>query len=546
MTILLTFPQSRKQLLRVFFALTLWLALLSSHPAIATRPLTSENDLASGESAWQSDTSLPIDQHGSANLNGMVSEATDPSDKESSNIGVGATPDTKPNWISRLSAQLPKSAYELTDEWIPKQIGVRLPSWTPKILGFQFTGIYQNMPAFHSPYEGDKSLRFDGGLGKQFTHSYGIYFGSQLTRRLQAYLDVETFLGSGISDGLGLGGYVNGDVIRAGSANLGKAPYLARLYLRYLIPLSEEKTEPPEAAMDQLPFADPASRIEIKLGRLAPTDDMDLNRYANNQRTQFFNYAFLYNTGWDYASDTRGYTNGLVISLVKPSWRIMYGLYQVPTTSNGIHLDWAIHRAQGNNLELTVKPNKLGTVVRFLAYYNQGRMGRYREALDIAAATSTVPDVHADEQPGRAKYGFGINLEQPLADNGETGFFARAGWSDGHTSTWSYTEVDRHLSVGAQLSGGHWRRPDDRLGLGYSVHGLATLHKRYLAKGGIGMLIGDGKLNYGLEQIFEIYYRVQLGRYLQISPDFQCIWNPAYNRDRGPAQVYGIRFRVDY
>ena len=462
------------------------------------------------------------------------------------NDGMAESSVAEPSSTSKSQhVQLPETAYEIND-WISKLLGVQLPSWAPKLLGAQFNGIYQNMPAFHSPYQGEKSLRFDQGFGREFTHTYGIYFGSQLTRWLQAYLDLEMFRGKGISEGLGLGGYVNGDVIRAGPANLGQNPYLARLYLRYLIPLSEERTSPEEPSMGQLPSSEPTSRIEIKFGRLALTDDMDLNRYANNQRTQFFNYAFLFNTAWDYASDTRGYSQGITVSLIKPSWRLTFGSYQVPTTSNGINLDYQIYRARGDNLELTLKPNKLGTVVRLLAYRNMGRMGSYREALDIAAATSTVPDVHANEQPGRTKYGFGINLEQPLTDNGETGLFARASWSDGHTSTWSYTEADRHISAGMQVSGVHWGRIEDHFGIAYGVNGLATLHKQYLAAGGIGMLIGDGKLNYGLEQVFEIYYRIQLGRYVQISPDFQYIWNPGYNRDRGPVQVYGLRLHLSY
>jgi hypothetical protein len=527
--------------------ISLGLPLLTSIPAVAVRPFITEDDQVFGYDQWQPAPPLQVDWHEFQNLNPFVHGLTDNPDEKSENMGVGANSATEPSWISKLSAvQLPKSAHELTDSWVPKVFGVRLPSWTPKLLGMQFTGIYQNMPAFHSSYEGDNSLRFDDHLGHQFSHTYGVYFGSQLTHWLQIYLDAEMFRGNGISNGIGLGGYVNGDVIRAGAVVLGHHPYVARLYLRYLIPLSEGRTEPPEDAMGQLPSPEPTSRIEIKLGKLATTDDIDLNRYANNQRTQFLNFAFLYNTAWDYASDTRGYTRGVSISLVKPSWKLTFGSYQEPKTANGYLLDGQVFRARGDNLELTVRTKTFDTVIRLLAYRNTGRMGDYREALDIARVTSSTPDVHGDERPGRAKYGFGINLEQPLADNGETGLFARAGWSDGHTSAFSYTEVDRQLSVGGQVSGAHWRRTEDRFGIAYAGHGLATLHKQYLAAGGIGMLVGDGKLNYGLEQIFEIYYRIQLSRYIQITPDFQNIWNPGYNRDRGPAQVYGLRLRVSY
>jgi carbohydrate-selective porin OprB len=367
-----------------------------------------------------------------------------------------------------------------------------------------------------------------------------------VTRDLQAYLDVEMFRGDGISKGLGLGGYVNGDVIRAGPANLGQDPYLARLYLRYLIPLSEERMDPAAPAMGQLPGAEPASKIEIKVGKMAPTDNMDLNRYANNQRTQFLNYAFIYNTAWDYASDTRGYSYGFFVALVRPSWRLAWGSYMTPTTANGYDLDPEVYRARGDNLELSLRLNDWGTAVSFLTFFNQGRMGDYREALDTALATSTTPNITANEKPGRIKYGFCINLEQPLTDNGETGFFARAGISDGNTSAWSYTDVDRHLSVGFQVSGIHWNRGEDRFGIAYSIQGLSGPHEEYLAAGGMGMVVGDGKLNYGLERILETYYRIQLGRYVQVSPDFQYIENPGFNQDRGPVKVYGLRVRLFY
>ena len=444
-----------------------------------------------------------------------------------------------PGMIALLMFVIPGLAAAGTDS-------VTEPSWIPKLLGAQATGIYQYMPGFTSPYEGAKSLTYDNGLGRQLTHTYGVYFGSQLTHSIQAFLDLEMFRGNGISNGFGLGGYANGDVIRAGPANLGEDPYLARLYLRYLIPLSEEVTTVTAPAMDQLPSPEPTSRIEIKAGKLAPTDDMDQNRYANNQRTQFLNYAFLFNTAWDYASDTRGYSYGISAALVQPSWRLAWGSYMTPTTANGYTLDTEVYRARGDNLELTLRPNQLGTVIRFLVYYNWGRMGDYREAMGIARATSATPNVTADESPGRTKYGLGVNLEQPLADNGETGLFARAGWSDGNTSTWSYTEVDQHLSAGLQISGVHWGRSKDHFGVAYAFQGLSVPHREYLAAGGIGMLVGDGQLNYGLEQIFETYYRIQLGRYLQISPDFQYIQNPGYNRDRGPVEVYSLRVRLSY
>ena len=313
-----------------------------------------------------------------------------------------------------------------------------LESASPRLLGAQFNGVYQNMPPFNSPYQGVHSLSFKNGEGQDTTSTYGVYLGSQLARNLQLYVDVELFQGNGISDGIGLAGYVNGDVIRAGSSNLPKIPYLARYYFRYFVPLSSE-TEKVERSMDQLPGEQPVSRWEIKFGRLALSDDFDQNRYANNNRTQFMNYDFLFNTAWDYAADTRGYSVGIVTSLFEPRWKLAFGVFMLPNTQNGAQFDYFDTQEFGYNLELTVKPNDAGTVVRLLTFYNQGRMGSYDAALALARATSTVPDILLVEQTGGTKYGFGLNFEQPLADDGETGIFGRIGWNDGSHETWMYT-----------------------------------------------------------------------------------------------------------
>lgn len=419
------------------------------------------------------------------------------------------------------------------------------PSWFPQLLGLQFNGAYQNMPSFHSPYEGPNSLSFRDGGNHDVTTTYGVYLGSQLASTLQAYFDAELFKGDGISNGVGLAGYVNGDVIRAGSSNLPKDPYVARLYLRYYYPLSSE-TEKVERAMDQIPGEQPVSRFEAKIGKMTPTDDFDLNRYANNNRTQFLNYDFLYNTAWDYAADTRGYSYGIVAALYQPRWRLALGIYMEPNKANGANFDVIDTRKLGYNLELTLKPNDAGTVIRILSYFNEGNLGNYRDALAIARTNFTVPSLLDVEKPGGTKYGFGLNFEQPLADNGETGIFGRIGWNDGHNESWSYVESDRHVSLGGQLSGIHWGRSEDRVGVAYGVNGLSGPHKDYLAAGGLGILLGDGTLNYDYEQVLEAYYRIQVCRYVQISPDFQFIQNPGYNRDRGPVEVYGMRFRLSF
>lgn len=416
-----------------------------------------------------------------------------------------------------------------------------LPSWLPRLLGAQFTLIAQYLPPFHALYNGPQSFTDSGDF--QGTHTYGVYLGSQLTHHLQAYVDVEMARGGAIGNAFGLAGVTNGDVLRQGSVELAQGPYVARAFVRYMVPLSRA-ADTVRRAMDQLPGAEPTRRVEVKVGKLALTDDIDQSRYANSTRTQFCNWGLFNNTAWDYAADTRGYSYGFVVAWVNPRWTLRVARFLMPTFANGNIFDWDVRRAHGDNVELTVQPPHLATVFRALAYENHGRMGSYAEAIALAQGSGRPPDIVADDRPGRRKYGFGLNVEQPLADSGETGAFARVGWNDGQTEDFVFTEVDRHASAGMQFAGVHWGRGDDRIGLALVAHGLSRVHEEYLASGGRGFLLGDGSLTYGHETIVETYYRAQAGRFIQVSGDLQHIWNPGYNRDRGPATVLTLRLNL--
>ena len=70
---------------------------------------------------------------------------------------------------------------------------------------------------------------------------------------------------------------------------------------------------------------------------------------------------------------------------------------------------------------------------------------------------------------------------------------------------------------------------------------LSGDHRAFLAAGGCGFIIGDGRLNYRPEQIVECYYAVPLKADWTVTGDFQRIVNPAYNRNRGPVFVETIR-----
>lgn len=416
-------------------------------------------------------------------------------------------------------------------------------AWVPRVLGTQANVIGQHLGKFTSPYYGPMSLVSTGS--DAISHVYGVYAGASLWRGVEGYLDVEMARGKGISHASGLAGVTNGDVLRQGTADLGNGPYVARAFLRYTHELPATSKDTLSRAPDQLPVVVSARRLEITAGKLAVSDLLDLNRYANSTRTQFMNWGLFQNTAWDFAADTRGYTNGVAFGWVTPLWTFRAGSFQMPLEANGNKFDPNLGNARGDNAELSLGVLPRDGVVRLLGFINHARMGNYREAI-ARAAPGTVPNIVADDSPGRVKRGIGVNVEQPIADGGETGIFGRWGWNDGKNESFVYSEVEGHFSTGMQISGVHWTRSEDRAAIAFLRHTIHTPHRAYLSRGGLGFLLGDGTLNYGPEKIVESYYRAQFGRYVEISPDFQYISNPGYNRDRGPARVTSLRINVRY
>jgi high affinity Mn2+ porin len=235
---------------------------------------------------------------------------------------------------------------------------------------------------------------------------------------------------------------------------------------------------------------------------------------------------------------------GGVAELGQPSWTLRFAFTMVVTQANSSIWDAKIGKANTQTLEYEKRYTLNGQkgTVRLLAFRNNGKFGDYNLSI---AQNPTAPNVDTTQAYGRHKYGFGVSADQYLGKN--FGVFAKASWNDGHTQTWFFTEIDRSLTFGGVLKGGSWKRSDDELGLAFVGNGLSGPHKNYLAAGGYGFLIGDGKLNYAPEMIAELYYK--LNAYQQkffLTPDYQFILNPGYNKDRGPVNVFSIRAHVEF
>jgi high affinity Mn2+ porin len=407
----------------------------------------------------------------------------------------------------------------------------------------QINVILQWHPSFSAKYSGDNSLRARGENAT--SRVLTLYTGIQLTKTTEILVDVESAGGRGISDAFGLGGFTNLDVVR--NPTLGSTPYLARAMLHQIIPLSGQTSESERGPLS-LATQLPVRRLEIRAGKFGTADFFDVNSAGSDSHLQFMNWTVDNNGAYDYAADTRGYTVGVLVEYQDRNWGLRFGECLMPKVANGIELDWNLHRARGENLELELRHSlvrKRTGVVRLLAYANHANMGSYREAINaFRPGPGGVPDIEASRRQGRVKYGFGMNIEQEIA-KGIT-VFGRLGWNEGHHESFAYTEVDNTVEFGSALSGAIWHRKFDRVGVAFVSNGISKDHSDYLALGGKGFLLGDGALTYGREQIFESYYTAHMWRGVFGSLDLQYITNPGYNRDRGPAVVPAIRMHLEF
>jgi len=171
-------------------------------------------------------------------------------------------------------------------------------------------------------------------------------------------------------------------------------------------------------------------------------------------------------------------------------------------------------------------------------------MGIYRDQIIKGAEAGTTPDITDHPWNITRKYGFGGNLEQNLSHNLTA--FARAGWNDGRTESFAYTEVEQSAAAGIGVNGAWWHRAQDRAGVAFVTNAIKKDHQNYLNAGGLGFLLGDGRLNYGREDIFETFYTVHVWRGMYLAPGVQHINNPGYNRDRGPVTVPSFRAHVEF
>ena len=399
----------------------------------------------------------------------------------------------------------------------------------------QATYVRQLKPSFEAPYTGPKSLLPQREYGYSFTGT--IFIGARLGNGWEAYFNPEFVQGSALSELQGLGGFTNGENQRTAKGEI--HGYSARAFVRKTWNLSGEKDEEKSDA-NQVRTRYAGRRVVLTAGNYSVLDVFDAVEYSHDPRTQFLNWSSLTYGAWDYPADARGYTWGLGLAYISEEWSLRAGRYLMPVESNGLTLNRDIAHHYGEAIELE-RPYLLAghkSLLRLLAFRNRVNAGAFRDAL----ASTTPPDV-TQVRHVQSKNGFGVGTQVAFTE--QIGGYVRAGWNDGKTETYAFTEIDRSLAVGMLMNGTRWQRAEDTVGLSVYVNGLSSAHRDYLAAGGQGFFLGDGRLNYATERIVETFYSMNLVRGTWVTADWQHIANPGYNLDRGPANTYNLRLHFE-
>ena len=407
-------------------------------------------------------------------------------------------------------------------------------------LHVQATFVDQGNLPFRSPYRGANSL--DPAARGRETFDATLYLGFKPWKGMELWIDPEIDQGFGLQNTLGIAGFPSGEAYKVGRV----APYvrLQRIFLRQTVDL-DGSAEGVDPDLNQLGGSRSENRLVLTVGKFSVVDVFDTNKYANSPRTDFFNWSLINTGSFDYAADSWGYTAGAALEWYQGRWTARGGAFLLSDIPNDVNID-----TRFGQFELIAELEERHTVfgqpgkLKATGFLNRGEMARLRDAVTLAAVTGGAPDVAAVRRY-RGRPGVSLNLEQQVRDG--VGVFVRAGYADGAYEAYDFTDIDRTLSGGVTVMGKPWKRPDDTVGLGGVVNQASSDRLAYLAAGGLGILIGDGRLPHpGTERILETYYDAQLIKGLHAALDYQWVTNPAYNRDRGPVSIFAVRLHGQF
>jgi hypothetical protein len=306
-------------------------------------------------------------------------------------------------------------------------------------------------------------------------------------------------------------------------------------------------------------------RLVLTAGTFTILDLFDRSAINFDPRQTFMNMEFMTHASWDFAADARGYSLGGVAELYWDDWVLRFGRMAPPLNPNQLPIDVNLAQVYADALEVEHDHSIFGRAgaIKIVAYRNHEVMGRFDDAIAVfranpsnnaancpstvfsyASGDVTAPALCYVRRPN-TKVGIGLNIEQHLAD--DFGLVFRAMYSDGQSEVDAFNSADRDLSLALVGKGTFWHRPFDVAGVGLGGDFVSSIHAQYLAMGGEDGFVGDGRLPHAApETVAEAFYSVNLLKAVWLTADYQEIWNPGFNSDRGPVAIVSGRVHAEF
>jgi hypothetical protein len=426
----------------------------------------------------------------------------------------------------------------------------------------QFTYISNWKPSFKAPY-----TNLNGSINsllpareRSFTGTATLYLGVGLWKGAEGYFAPEIISERGFSQLRGLAGSIQNFELQKGGTETPQI-YRSRGYVRQTFGLGGEPESITSGPL-QLGTTYDKRRLVLAAGNFSILDFFDRNAFGIDPRQGLLSLGFLTHAAYDFAADARGYSWGGVSEFYWDDWAVRYGRTTPPKDPNVEPIDFRLFKYHGDQVEIEHRhaiSAREGSL-RLLAYRNRENMGRFSDAV---AAFEADPEKNATTCPGfnyssqnanapdlcwarkpNVKVGLGIFGEQLVAN--DIGVFGRAMVSDGKTEVDAYTSTDRSAAFGVLAKGSLWSRGADVAGIGTTLGWISRAHADYLRLGGIDGFIGDGFIRPGIENTLDLFYSVNFRPGLWFTGDYQHVANPAFNKDRGPVNIFTLRIHGEF
>jgi porin len=254
-------------------------------------------------------------------------------------------------------------------------------------------------------------------------------------------------------------------------------------------------------------------QVVLVAGMLDQGNYFDANSYANSGRGQFINSALIDSM----VVPLTAYNFGLNVQWQPADeWYGMIG----SSVGNGHagHLPWTDFAWDNWSL---------------LAEFGYAP----RDFLGLGPGVYRIQPFVGQAHGDPAQRGLGLNFQQQLGRQSPFGWFGRFG----HGGSERFEGETSHAGAGAQVGTGFvMQGPLDYVGLfpsrGNDAAGLGFVWTHPTP--------ASGNVYHSDEYAVELGYVVQLTHTMKLQPDFQVVWNRAYNPDAGLASVFQLQLDI--